>query len=239
LMQAAILAGGMGTRLRPVTETVPKALIPVRGMPFADLQLELLRKNGIDEIVFCVGHLGDMVERHLGDGTAHRCKIVYSYDGPSLLGPAGALKRAEPLLHDRFFVTYGDAYLRAPYGRLMDALLASGKLGVMAVYRNKDRLGRSDVVVEGGEVVRYDKRTKVEGMDWINYGVTALRKEALEVVPRGRFCDEETFYGSLIEHRELLAFEVRERFYEIGTPASLSEFEAFIGRQGGAADARA
>jgi len=229
LMQAAILAGGLGTRLRPATETVPKALIPVRGRPFADYQLDLLRKNGIDEFVFCLGHLGEEVERHLGDGRALGCRIVYSYDGPRLLGPAGALKRAEPLLRDRFFVTYGDAYLRAPYGRLMDALTASGKLGVMAVFRNNDRFGRSDVVVEGGAVVRYDKKTKAEGMDWINYGVTALRKGALDLIGEGRFCDEETFYGSLIDRRELLAFQVKKRFYEIGTPASLSEFEAFIG----------
>ena len=156
--------------------------------------------------------------------------MVYSHDGPSLLGPAGALKRAEGFLKDRFFVTYGDAYLRAPYRRLMDALTSSGKLALMAVYRNDDRFGKSDVVVEGGAVVRYDKKTKTEGMEWINYGVTALRKEALELIPKDRFCDEETFYGSLIKRRELLAFEVKERFYEIGTPASLSEFKAFVGK---------
>jgi NDP-sugar pyrophosphorylase family protein len=229
-MQAAILAGGLGTRLRPITETVPKALIPIRGRPFADYQLDLLRGNGIDDFVFCVGHLGEEIERHLGDGRAFGCKIAYSYDGPRLLGPAGALKRAERLLRDRFFVTYGDAYLRAPYGRLMEALAKSGKLAVMAVYRNENRFGRSDVVVEGGAVVKYDKKTRVEGMDWINYGVTALRRRALDLIPEGKACDEETFYGSLIRRKELLAFQVEERFYEIGTPASLSEFEAFIGR---------
>lgn len=215
--------------MRPMTETVPKVLIQVKGKPFADHQLDLLRKSGIDDFVFCVGHLGQEVERHLGDGGAFGCRIVYSYDGPRPLGPAGALKRAEHLLHDRFFATYGDAYLRAPYGRLMATLSSSGKLGVMAVYKNYNRLGKSDLVVEGGAVVRYDKKASVEGMDWINYGVTALRKEALDLIPGGRFCDEETFYGSLIERRELLAFQVQERFYEIGTPASLAEFEAFLG----------
>ena len=229
MMQAAILAGGLGTRMRPMTEAVPNVLIPVRGKPFVEYQLELLTKNGIDEFVFCVGHQREKVERHLGDGRAFGCRIVYSYDGPRLLGPAGALKRSERLLKDRFFVTYGDAYLRAPYVRLMDALTASGKLAVMAVYRNDDRFGRSDVVVEGGAVVKYDKRSKAEGMSWINYGVTALRKEALELIPEGSFCDEEAFYGSLIQRKELLAFQVKERFYEIGTPTSLSEFEAFVG----------
>jgi N-acetyl-alpha-D-muramate 1-phosphate uridylyltransferase len=229
-MQVVILAGGLGTRLRPLTETVPKALTPVRGRPFIDYQLELLRKNGVTDFVLCVGHLGEGVEKHLGDGSGFGCNISYSYDGPRLLGPAGALKRAEKLLRDRFFVTYGDAYLRAPYSELMATLTASGRLGVMAVYRNEGRFGKSDVVVEGGAVVAYDKKNRAKGMDWINYGVTALRREALEAIPSDTFCDEETFYGALIGRKQLLAFEVKERFYEIGTHASLAEFEAFVGR---------
>ena len=217
--------------MRPLTETVPKALIPVRGRPFVDYQLDLLKKSGIDDFVFCVGHLGDKVQRHLGDGSAKECKIQYSYDGPRLLGPAGALRRAEGLLQNRFFVTYGDAYLRAPYAGIMEALGTSGKLAVMSVYRNENRFGKSDVVVKGGAVVQYDKKKRVKGMDWINYGVTALKREALALIPEGEVCDEETFYGSLIKREELLAFEVKERFYEIGTPTSLSEFEAFIGKR--------
>ena len=227
-MQAVILAGGLGTRLRPLTETVPKALIPVRGRPFVDYQLDLLKMSGIDDFVFCVGHLGEKIQKHLGDGSALHCNIRYSYDGPHLLGPAGALKRAEKLLQNRFFVTYGDAYLRAPYDEIMEALGSSEKLAVMSVYRNKNKFGKSDVVVKGGAVVLYDKKNRVEGMDWINYGVTALRKEALALIPAEEFYDEEAFYGSLIKRKELLAFEVKERFYEVGTPASLFEFEAFV-----------
>ncbi|HYA55463.1 MAG TPA: sugar phosphate nucleotidyltransferase [Nitrososphaerales archaeon] len=230
-MQAVILAGGLGTRLRPMTESLPKALIPVKGRPFVDYQLELLKESGIDDFVFCIGHLGERIREHLGNGSAYGCTIRYSSDGPRLLGPAGALKRAAGLLRDPFFVTYGDAYLRAPYGEIMETLRSSGRLAVMSVYRNENKYGKSDVVVEGGAVVRYDKRNRVEGMDWINYGVTALRKEALAVIPEEEFCDEEAFYGALIERKELLAFEVRDRFYEIGTPGSLSEFEAFVGKE--------
>lgn len=230
-MQAVILAGGLGTRLRPLTQTLPKVLIPVRGRPFVDYQLDLLKKSGIDDFVFCLGHLGKKVQSHLGDGSAYGCEIRYSFDGPRLLGPAGALKRAEKLLQNRFFVTYGDAYLRAPYREIMETFGFSRKLALMSVYRNENRFGKSDVVVEGGAVIRYDKKNRVRGMDWINYGLTALRKEALDLIPEGVFCDEEAFYGSLIKRKELLAFEVKQRFYEIGTPASLSEFEAFVGRQ--------
>jgi MurNAc alpha-1-phosphate uridylyltransferase len=132
------------------------------------------------------------------------------------------------MLGERFFVTYGDAYLRAPYGAVMDSLTSSDSLGLMAVFRNEGRFGASDVAVEGGMVVRYDKRDQTPEMKWINYGVSALRKGALGLIPGDKFCGEEEFYCSLISRRQLRAFEVPKRFYEIGTPASLAEFEKFI-----------
>ena len=230
-MQAVILAGGLGTRLGPLTKTVPKAMTPVLGRPFIDYQVELLRGSGITEIVVCVGYLGEVIERHLGDGRRLGVTVAYSRDGPSLLGPAGALKGAERLVRDTFFVTYGDAYLRVPYGALMEALVRSDVLGMMAVFRNENRFGRSDVAVEGGRVIRYDKKSSTPRMDWINFGVTALRRGALALIPRGRECGEEEFYGRLIERRDLGAYQVSERFYEIGNPSSLSEFESFVRSQ--------
>jgi N-acetyl-alpha-D-muramate 1-phosphate uridylyltransferase len=227
-LQAVILAGGLGTRLKPLTETVPKAMAPVRGRPFIDYQVELLRSNGITELVLCVGYLGELIEQHLGDGRSLGVRVVYSHDGPSLLGPAGALRAAEKLVGESFFVTYGDAYLRAPYRAMMDSLVRSDMLGVMAVFKNENRLGRSDVSIDGNMVGRYDKNRRVSGMDWINYGVTALRKSALYLIPPGRPCGEEEFYGYLIERRKLGAYQVTDRFYEIGTTASLEEFEHFI-----------
>ena len=131
--------GGLGTRLAPLTETVPKPMFPVGGKPFLEHELGLLRRSGVGDFVLCVGHLGEQVEAHLGDGSRLGVRIGYSHDGPRLLGPAGALKRAEPLLEESFFVTYGDAYLRADYRAIMDALLASGKPGAMAVYENHNR----------------------------------------------------------------------------------------------------
>ncbi len=230
-LQAVILAGGLGTRLRPLTERIPKAMTPILGRPFIEYEIELLKSEGVNELVICVGHLGESIERHLGRGGRFGVSISYSHDGPKLLGPAGALRRAESLLHDTFFVTYGDAYLRAPYGSIMDTLASSGRLGVMAVFRNEGKYGASDVAVEGGKVARYDKRNREAGMDWINFGVSALRKGALALIPEGRECGEEEFYGSLIKKGELLAFPVMKRFYEIGTPSSLAEFERFISSQ--------
>lgn len=230
-----ILAGGLGTRLRPLTETMPKAMTPVRGRPFLEYEIALLSAAGVTDLVLCVGYMGDAIERHFGGGSEHGVSIRYSRDGPGLIGPAGALKRAEPLLEEAFFVTYGDAYLRAPYREIMQALVSSKALGMMAVYENDNRLGRSDLVVEGGRVVRYDKKGAAEGMHWINFGVSALRRAALDLIPPDRACDEEEFYGRLIGRGELLAFEVKERFYEIGTPGSLKEFEAFVSGDAGGA----
>ena len=226
-----MLVGGLGTRLGALTRSVPKPMVVVAGKPFLEHEIGLLKGSGIDDFVLCVGHLSRQVEDHFGDGRRWGVRIRYSHDGPKLLGPAGALKRAEPLLDERFFVTYGDAYLVADYAGLMRALVRSRRLGVMAVFENHNRHGRSDVVVEGGRVVRYDKKGG-PGIEWVNFGVSALRREALAVIPEGRECGEEEFYGKLIEKGELGAFPVENRFYEIGTPAALEEFKRFIAKGG-------
>jgi NDP-sugar pyrophosphorylase family protein len=225
-LQAAILVGGLGTRLGQITKAVPKPMVEVGGKPFLEHEIGLLKGSGITDFVLCVGHLGEKVEGYFGDGSRWGVRVRYSHDGPKLLGPAGALKKAEPLLEERFFVTYGDAYLRTEYPRMMKALVDSRKLGVMAVYENRGAYGKSDVAVSGGRVVRYDKGGG--GMDWINFGVSALRRDALALVPAGREVGEEEFYRGLIARGELLAFPVKERFYEIGTPGSLKEFERFL-----------
>ena len=230
-MQVAILAGGLGTRLGRLTQTIPKPMVPVNGKPFLEHEIGMLKRSGIVDFVLCVGHLGEKVEDYFGNGSKWGVRVKYSYDGSKLIGPAGALKGAEPLLKECFFVTYGDAYLRADYRSIMRALLDSGKLGLMTVYENHNRYGRSDVVVRGGYVVRYDKKSRGGGMEWVNFGVSALRKRALAFVPSGRECNEEEFYGELIKRDELLAFPVQERFYEIGSPRALREFEQFISTQ--------
>ena len=226
-MQAAILAGGLGTRLRPLTEKVPKAMVPVDGRPFLEYEVALLKEHGVDDLVLCLGYLGEQVEEHFGGGSKFGVKIRYSYDGEELLGPIGGLKRAEPFLGEEFFVTYGDAYLRMDYAGMMTALRLSGRLAAMAVYRNEGRFGRSDVVAKDGMVAAYDKKKALPGMNWVNFGVSAMKKEALAGVEEGRFCDEEAFYGSLLNRRELMAYETSERFYEIGSPEGLAEFRDF------------
>ncbi|HYC26605.1 MAG TPA: sugar phosphate nucleotidyltransferase [Nitrososphaerales archaeon] len=232
-MQAVILAGGLGTRLRPLTQDVPKAMVKVMGRPFLEYEVKLLKDNGVDDLVVCVGYLASAIQDHFGDGGKFGVEMRYSHDGPDLLGPAGALKQATPMLEDEFLVTYGDAFLVAPYAKIMDTLTSSECLGVMAVFRNENQFGRSDLEVKDGRVTRYDKTTQTPEMEWINFGVSALKKDALSTIRAGQPCGEEEFYGKLISANQLLAYPVAERFYEIGTPESLREFEAFISSRPG------
>src|SRR4051812_42459269 len=137
MLPIAILAGGLATRLRPVTETIPKALIEVAGEPFLAHQLRLLKRNGFDRVVLCVGYLGEMIRDFAGDGQSFGLRVEYVFDGPKLLGTAGALRRALPVLGEAFAVTYGDSYLPVDYRAAIDSFMQSGKLGLMSVYRNE------------------------------------------------------------------------------------------------------
>jgi len=231
-MQVAILAGGLATRLRPLTETLPKSMVRVAGRPFLEHQLELLAEQGVRDVVLCVGHLGEQIEEHFGDGRAFGVRIRYSEEGDCLLGTAGALRRAEPLLDDRFFVLYGDSYLCLDYRDVMRRFEASDRLGLMVVYRNDDRWDRSNVVVESGLVRVYDKRERQPGMVYIDYGVSALRREALVAIPTGRAVSLDVLYQGLIGRGELLAHEATRRFYEIGSFAGLAELEELLSAGG-------
>jgi NDP-sugar pyrophosphorylase family protein len=117
---AAILAGGLATRLRPITEKIPKALVEVAGRPFIDHQLELLRDNGVRHVVLCLGYLGEMVRDHLGDGSRFGLQVGYSFDGDKLLGTGGALRRAAPQLGGgAFWVLYGDSFMDIDYRAIL------------------------------------------------------------------------------------------------------------------------
>jgi len=227
-----ILAGGLGTRLRPLTSQVPKALIPIGGKPFLHHQIELVKRSGIRDIVLCVGHLGDRVKDYFGDGRWLGVRIRYSEEEGHLLGTAGAIKKAESLLGDEFFLMYGDSYLMIDYRQTMRYFRRFDRLGLMVVWKNVDRFERSNVMVEGNLVTAYNKDQKSPDMVHINYGLSVLRRDALVFIPAGRPFSQEDFYQILIDQGELLAFEVEQRFYEIGSPKGLEEFGMLIASGG-------
>lgn len=228
MMQAVILVGGLGARLKPLTEEIPKSMIQIQGKPFLEHQLNLLRQGGISDIVLCVGYLGEKIKEYFGDGKGFGVKIRYSEETEKLLGTAGALENARDLLDDAFFVTFGDAYLILDYRGVIQYFKKFNKLGLMVVYKNFGRYDRSNVVVEEDLIKVYDKRRRAPDMVYIDFGVSVLRKKALDLVPKGKVIDLEKFCHELIKRKELLAFETQQRFYEVGSQKGLNEFERLV-----------
>jgi NDP-sugar pyrophosphorylase family protein len=234
----AILAGGLATRLRPITEKIPKSLVPVAGKPFLAHQLELLHARGIRHAVLCIGYLGEMIQREFGNGKAFGVRLDYSFDssrrsaakadGPKLLGTGGAIKRALPLLGNEFFVLYGDSYLPVDYRPIADFFRRSGKLGCMTVYRNEGRYDTSNVVFRDGGIAVYDKKNRPAEMRHIDYGLSLFKASVFESYSAGQPFDLAEVMGKLVRERQLAGYEVRERFYEIGSPAGLAELEALL-----------
>ncbi len=224
----AILAGGLATRLRPITEKIPKSLVPVAGKPFLAHQLELLHARGIRHAVLCIGYLGEMIQREFGDGKAFGVRLDYSFDGPKLLGTGGAIQRALPLLGDEFFVLYGDSYLPVEYRPIAEFFRHSGKLGLMTVYRNEGRYDTSNVVFHDGEIVVYDKKNRPPEMRHIDYGLSLFKASVFGSYSTGQPFDLAEVMGKLVRERQLAGYEVRERFYEIGSPAGLAELESLL-----------
>jgi N-acetyl-alpha-D-muramate 1-phosphate uridylyltransferase len=236
--QVVILAGGLGTRMRPRTERVPKFLLPVAGRPFGAWLLERLAGAGFEKVLLCVGHLGGAIREALGDRFAG-LPLQYGDDGPALLGTAGALRRALDHLDPLFVVTYGDSYLPFDYlAPLRDLEAHPDALGTMAVYRNEGRFDASNTVVSGDRVVRYEKRRMHAppdpDLDHIDYGATALRRGVIASLPPGVPLGFEEVQRDLAAGGRLRALAAAERFYEIGSERGLLALEAALVRGGGA-----
>ncbi len=223
-----ILAGGLATRLRPVTETIPKALIEIDGEPFIAHQLRLLHAHGLTDVVLCLGYLGEQVEAFVGDGSVFGMNVTYSYDGEKLLGTAGAIKKALPLLADNFFVVYGDSYLTCDYLAVQQAFMAQQKLGLMTVFNNEGQWDKSNVEFHDGEIKIYDKTRQTPEMHFIDYGLGIFNKAAFDKVPNDKPFDLATVYQDLLQQKQLAAFEVSERFYEVGSFSGIDELSQII-----------
>ena len=228
-----ILCGGLATRLRPLTESIPKSLIEVAGKPFLEHQLIALRAQGIEHVILSVGHLGDRIREKIGDGGRFGLVIQYVSDGPRLLGTGGAVKRAAELLDGAFFVLYGDSYLQLSYKEVAERFRAFGALGLMTVYRNEGKWDTSNVVFRDGKIVRYDKRERSPEMEYIDYGLGMLKKEALDSIPPEQPFDLAALYQELVAKGQLAGVEVFQRFYEIGTTTGLEETREFLSKQDG------
>lgn len=236
MLQCVVLAGGAGTRMRPLTEEMPKALVPVLGKPFADWQLELVAERGVERVLYSVGYRGEMIREHVGDGGRFGLEVGYVDEGQHLRGTGGALRLALDLgeLEEAFFVLYGDSYLPVDFGAVERAWEQTPLPALMTVFRNDGQWDRSNAIYDDGRVVLYDKdrpADRVEEMHWIDYGLSILSREVVaERVPPNGVTDLADLMRELSVEGKLAGFEVSERFYEAGSPEGLRDLEQYLAR---------
>jgi NDP-sugar pyrophosphorylase family protein len=233
-MQCVILAGGLGTRMRAHDSTAPKALFRVAGRPFAYWQLEWLASQGVDEVVYSIGHLGSMIVDAVGQGERWGLSVHYlQEDEGALLGTGGAVRRAveSGLLGPSFFVLYGDSYLTVDLRQVHRRFNALGLTGLMTVYENDSLLDASNVILDGDRVVRYEKGVvdPPPEMRFIDYGISEVMTDSVEAAfAPGEAADLAPYLSALAQEGELGAFVVTDRFYEVGSAQGLADFEAYL-----------
>jgi NDP-sugar pyrophosphorylase family protein len=227
MLPIAILAGGLATRLGFLSKDTPKSLIPINGDPFIFHQLKLLKKNGAEKIVLCLGHMGDKIKKAVGDGKNFGLKICYSYDGPVLLGTGGAIVNALPLLSDLFMIMYGDSYLDINLNDVAKEFMYSGKPGLMTVYKNQNLYDKSNVIYNNGIIELYRKNIADEKMDYVDYGISCFNKNVFTKKGKIKF-DLSEILTELSILNELAGYEVNKRFYEIGSESGIAELENFL-----------
>jgi NDP-sugar pyrophosphorylase family protein len=227
-MQCVILAGGLGTRMRPLTEACPKTLLPVRGRPFAFYQMHWLASQGVTEVVYSIGHHGDMIRRYWETRLSPVRSIRYVDEGLNLRGTGGALRLAREagVLQESFFVIYGDSFLPVRFVPVWEAFRSSGMPALMAVLRNQGQWDRSNAIYRDGRVLVYDKKSDLP-MQYIDYGLSAVRRDILDGITTEVFDLAELFH-ELSLRGQLAGFEVDQRFYEIGSPEGLRDFERYL-----------
>ncbi|WP_421999481.1 sugar phosphate nucleotidyltransferase [Reyranella sp.] len=237
-MQSVILAGGLGTRLQAITKEIPKALVPVRGRPFAAYQLDWLARQGVTEVVYCIGYKGSQIVDFVGDGSAWGLRVSYADEGRELLGTGGALRHALATtgLRPSFFVLYGDSFLPIAYPPVLERFARSGKPALMTVMRNDNRWDRSNVVYDPPLVALYDKHCdeRVRAtMTHIDYGLLVLSSNLVETeIPKAAVVDLADVLGRLSRRGALAGYEVAQRFYEVGSPTGLADFTRYAEQEG-------
>lgn len=230
-MQVVILAGGLGTRLMPLTEEIPKVMISVDGKPFLLRLLQLLKGQGISDIVLCIGYRGQQVKDFFGNGEILGVNIRYSEERKRLLGTGGALKQAQSLLDNHFSVINGDTYLPIDYSEVEKAFLRRGKKALMVVYNNQEDTGaKNNVALDDNlMVIRYDKENPELGLEYVEAGVLVFRQEVLSLIKENSTISlEEGLYPDLIQQGELAAYVTKQRFYDIGLSKQRGIFEEFL-----------
>jgi N-acetyl-alpha-D-muramate 1-phosphate uridylyltransferase len=229
-----VLAGGLATRLRPITEHIPKSLIEINGIPFVLHQLKLFKRQGIEWVHFCLGHLGERVEHVIESSIfSKEMRITYSYDGDKLLGTGGAIMKAIPQLPEQFFITYGDSYLEIDYKDVERYFRTESdeKSGLMTIYNNSGKFDTSNVFYEKDEIILYSKKVHLDEMNYIDYGLGILKKHHFSGYSTEKPFDLSEIYENLSINKSLKSFVSQTRFYEIGSWNGIQDISNHLKKQ--------
>jgi len=235
-MQAVILAGGAGTRLRPLTLSTPKPMIDINGRPFLSYIVDVLKRYGITELVFCIGYLSEKFKEYFGDGSKFGVNIKYTFE-KEFFGTAGAIKLAEEHLKNDFFVLNGDTYLDVDYKKVYDAFKKANTLGLMVVYDNAENIAEENIAIDDkGIIISYGKKETLKKGDklvkvkvpkgikfkYIDSGVYVFKREIVNMIKDNEFVSlEGDIYPDLIRKKQLMSYATSNRYYDLGTPERL------------------
>ncbi len=227
MLQAVILAGGLGTRIDLISKKLPKSLIEINGKPFLAWQLELFKENGITEVILCVSHRAELIENYLASKKNFGLKISLSFDGEQQLGTGGAVVKALPLLADNFMVIYGDSYLPVNFKMIQDFYMEQNKPALMTVLKNDFNIEMSNVIYNNNMIIKYDKAKFDPKMTYIDFGLSFYSKKAFDGYMPGVKTDLSEIQYSLSQLNRLAGYEVTQRYFEIGSWQGISDFEAY------------
>jgi NDP-sugar pyrophosphorylase family protein len=229
MLPVAILAGGLGNRVKHISKSVPKSLILFNGKPFLEWQLQLLEKNNCKKVVICVSHKSEMIAKYIKNRSKSSLKTIISNDGEYQLGTGGALIKAKELLGPAFMVIYGDSFLPIDFNDVAETFQNSNKIALMTIVKNDLDFEPSNVYFKSGCIERYDKKNPDDSMTFIDFGLSAFKHEAFNGYESDQFLDLSTIQTKLAAQRNLLGYQVHKRYYEIGSPKGIEDFERYIG----------
>ena len=228
-MQAVIISGGLGTRLKPLTDTVPKGLVEVQGRPLLEHVLDLLKEAGVDDVILSVGYLGDRIKEHFRDGEGHGVRIRYvEEDKP--LGTGGWLHKAKEMLSGDFFVVNGDNLFALDLHEMLRSHQEKGATATIGLTKVEDPSSFGIAAMDGDRIARFvEKPSKEEApSDLANGGYYVFNERIFDMIPsRERFMLEQDVFPALAEEGRLYGFPSDAQWFDTGTFERLEEVESF------------
>jgi NDP-sugar pyrophosphorylase family protein len=228
VLPIVILAGGLATRLRPLTDGIPKAMVSINGKPFIHWQIQKLAQEGFKEIIISIGHLGDQISDYLGNGERYNVGVKFIHDGNSQLGTGGALTKVAESLTGKFLVTYGDSYLPVSFSSIGSRFEKSNFLSIMTITSPAHSREKSNILFSGGRILEYSKNSRDSRLNFLDYGLLGFSSSLFKVVPSGRNWDLEELIKSLISISQMEAIQVDERCFEIGSFEGINELTKYL-----------